>query len=149
MQFGVVTGCPNLTGDSCKIPFLAVNDSVTVDIEVFAFAAGTLTVRASSTAPQHDPDSSNNVGVATTVVAPAAVTFTVTNTNATGPGSLRQAILDSNTNVGAPTPNHINFNITSGTPPYVIALQSALGENLIPVTVPVVIDGTTQPGFAG
>jgi len=43
-------------------------------------------------------------GLAVTVAGPAsAVTINVTNTNNTGPGSLRQAILDTDTNVGPDT----------------------------------------------
>jgi hypothetical protein len=68
-------------------------------------------------------------------------TFTVTNTNDAGAGSLRQAILDANGRPGADT---INFSIPgSGTK--TIILQSPLPV----VTESVVIDGTTQSGFAG
>jgi hypothetical protein len=70
-----------------------------------------------------------------------AMTFTVTNTNDSGPGSLRQAILDANSHSGA---DIIGFNIT-GSSPFSIALTSQL-----PIIVEAVtIDGTTQPGFAG
>jgi hypothetical protein len=75
------------------------------------------------------------------VIATAPVaTFTVTNTNDSGPGSLRQAILDANNNAGADT---IAFNIpgTAGT----ITPASPLPT----ITDAVTIDGTTQPGFAG
>ena len=68
-------------------------------------------------------------------------TFTVTNTNDTGPGSLRQAIIDTNL---APGADIINFNIGTGTrtiAPSLSGLPSMIG--------PVTIDGTTQPGFAG
>ncbi len=67
-------------------------------------------------------------------------TFTVTNTNNSGPGSLRQAILDAN---AAPGKDTINFNIGSG--PQTIPVFSGLP----PITDAVIIDGTTQPGFAG
>ena len=70
----------------------------------------------------------------------AATTFVVTNTNDTGPGSLRQAILDANANPGS---DLINFNIGSGLK--TITPASALPD----ITDPVVIDGTTQPGFSG
>ena len=70
-----------------------------------------------------------------------ASTFTVTNTNDSGPGSLRQAILDSNANPGA---DLIAFNIP-GPCPCTIQPLSALPT----ITDPAVIDGTTQPGFAG
>ena len=74
-------------------------------------------------------------------LAPAA-TFTVTNTNDSGAGSLRQAILDVNATAGPP--HTIDFNIP-GAGVHTIAPTSALPA----LTVPVVIDGTTQAGFNG
>jgi parallel beta-helix repeat protein len=67
--------------------------------------------------------------------------FTVTNGNDSGPESLRQAILDSNSS-GAPR-NSIEFAIGSG--PQTIRLQFGLPA----ITREVHIDATTQPGFAG
>jgi hypothetical protein len=73
------------------------------------------------------------------VVAPAT-TFTVTNTNDSGAGSLRQAILDANANAGV---DLITFSIGSG-------LKTISPASSLPtISDPVVIDGTTQPGFAG
>ncbi len=70
-----------------------------------------------------------------------AMTFTVTNTSNTGPGSLSQAITDANENAGLDT---IAFNLP-GPPPFTIPVQTPL-----PLIVgPVIIDGTTQPGFSG
>ncbi|HWC78282.1 MAG TPA: VCBS repeat-containing protein, partial [Blastocatellia bacterium] len=78
---------------------------------------------------------------APSVVLPTvAMTFTVTNTNDAGPGSLRQAINDSNNNPGADT---ITFAIGSG--PQTIAPVSEMS----PVLDAVTIDGTSQPGFGG
>jgi hypothetical protein len=71
----------------------------------------------------------------------AAVTFMVTNTSDSGPGSLRQAMLDANSNPGA---DAIVFNIP-GAPPFTIKPLSALPA----IGDPVSIDATTQPGFAG
>jgi uncharacterized repeat protein (TIGR01451 family) len=56
-----------------------------------------------------------------------------------GPGSLREAIMMANANVGA---DQINFNLG---PMRTISLLSALP----PITDPLTIDGTTQPGFTG
>jgi len=70
-----------------------------------------------------------------------AATFTVTNTSVSGAGSLQQAILDANALSG---PDTIAFHIP-GAGVHTIAPASALP----PITDPVVIDGTTQPGFAG
>jgi hypothetical protein len=67
-------------------------------------------------------------------------TYRVTNTNDSGPGSLRQAILDSNAH---PPLDTIAFAIDSG--PQVIAPLHILPT----ITDSVVIDGTTQPGYAG
>ena len=68
--------------------------------------------------------------------------FVVTNTSDTGSGSLRQAILDAD---ATPGPNTITFAITTGSAPYVINVQSPLPH----ITVPVVLNGTSQPGYAG
>lgn len=62
----------------------------------------------------------------------------VINTNDSGAGSLRQAIIDTNTN---PNDNIITFNIT-GSGVHTIALLAPLD----PITSPVTIDATTQPG---
>ena len=68
-------------------------------------------------------------------------TFTVTNTNNAGPGSLRQAILGANANPGRDV---IAFRI-AGSGVHTIKPTSALPA----ITDAVVIDGTTQPGYAG
>lgn len=70
----------------------------------------------------------------------AAVTFVVTNVNDNGPGSLRQAIIDANSSPGLDT---ITFNISGASR----SITPILG--LPAITDPVVIDGTTQPGFTG
>jgi hypothetical protein len=76
-------------------------------------------------------------------------TFTVANTGDNGgvnpapfagTGTLRQAIVDSNATPGS---NTISINIGTGV--QTISLQAALPS----ITVPVVIDGTSQPGYAG
>ena len=67
--------------------------------------------------------------------------ITVTNTNDSGTGSLRQAIVNANSN---PDANEIRFSI-AGAAPHTINLLSALPS----LTNPVTIDATTQPGFAG
>ena len=80
------------------------------------------------------------------LTAQAATTFQVTTTADNGdnanptPGSLRQAIIMANSTPGTDT---ISFNIGMGA--QTITLLSALPA----ITDPVIIDGTTQPGFAG
>lgn len=76
-----------------------------------------------------------------TTIPPA--TFTVINTETDGLGSLAQAIRDSNGTV-ASGPNLIHFDLP-GEAPFIVALE----ERLPVVSVPVLIDATTQPGFAG
>jgi len=74
------------------------------------------------------------------VLSAPAATFSVTNTANSGPGSLRQALLDANASAGADT---INFSIGSG-------VQTISPTADFPGILSVVtIDGTTQPGFAG
>jgi hypothetical protein len=68
----------------------------------------------------------------------AQATFTVTNTSDSGPGSLRQAILDANASPGT---DNIAFNIP-GAGPHTIQPTSALPT----ITDPVIIDSYTQPG---
>jgi hypothetical protein len=70
-----------------------------------------------------------------------AATLVVSNTSASGPGSLQQAILDANATNGLDT---IIFRIP-GAGVHTITPTSTLP----PITDSVVIDATTQPGFAG
>jgi len=70
-----------------------------------------------------------------------AATFTVTTTNDTGSGSLRQAITSANTTAGVDT---IAFNIAGSG-----VKTINVGSELPLITEHAVIDGTTQPGFAG
>lgn len=74
-----------------------------------------------------------------TVLSLKAATFTVTNTSDSGPGSLRQAILDANT---APGVDQIHFAIP-GAGPFTISPLSQLPA----FTGPVTLDATTQPGY--
>jgi FG-GAP-like repeat len=68
--------------------------------------------------------------------------FVVTTTADSGPGSLRQAILDSNAATGAT--NTIDFDIPGSGVRTIVPLSP-----LPPITTAVLIDGTTQPGYAG
>lgn len=69
-----------------------------------------------------------------------AATFTVTNTNDAGVSSLRQAIMDANSNSGF---DIVVFNISVGV--QTINLLTPLPD----ISDPVSIDGTTQNGFSG
>jgi hypothetical protein len=74
-------------------------------------------------------------------VAATSQNFVVTNANSNGPGSLRDAIVNANATAG---PDTITFSIP-GPGVKLISLLDALPE----ITEQVVIDGTTQPGYAG
>ena len=70
-----------------------------------------------------------------------AATFVVSNTSESGPGSLRQAILDANDYEG---PDTISFAIPGA------GVQTISPTNALPqVSEAVIIDGTTQSGFSG
>ncbi len=70
----------------------------------------------------------------------SGATFTVTNTDDSGPGSLRQAILDANANPGADT---IVFDIAGS------GVHTITPLSLLPIIdAPLTIDGYTQPGSA-
>ena len=66
--------------------------------------------------------------------------FVVSSTADSGANTLRQAILNSNANPGS---NTISFNITGSSK--TIDLLSALPT----IVVPLVLDGTTEPGYSG
>ncbi len=68
--------------------------------------------------------------------------FLVSNTGDSGPGSLRQAIVDSNDATGGT--NTIDFDIPGSGVQTIEPLTP-----LPPITTSVLIDGTTQPGYAG
>ena len=68
-------------------------------------------------------------------------TYTVTNTDDSGPGSLRQAILDATAGTG---PDMIGFNISGG------GVHTIRPASPLPALLhPVAVDGTTQPGYTG
>ena len=126
----------------CGAGTLDEDESFTFDVTVRAFAAGTRTNRVMGTAAEPDPDAANNIGSAPTTIAGGSFTFVVDSTADAGLGTLREAISNSNLNTGST--NQIHFNL-AGTGPLVIAPTSGLPN----ITVPAVIDGTTQPGYSG
>jgi uncharacterized repeat protein (TIGR01451 family) len=93
-----------------------------------------------------DTQSPTVAGTAGVLVAPTGpVTFRVTNTNDSGPGSLRQALLDANAHAGKDT---VSFGIATSGVQTIHVGGDGLGA-LPTVTDPVLIDGTTEPGYAG
>jgi Calx-beta domain-containing protein/VCBS repeat protein/carboxypeptidase family protein len=93
----------------------------------------------SATTPLTGPSATLNFLNSPEAVKPEPfATFSVTNTNDSGTGSLRQAILDANTNPGTDT---ITFNIPGS------GVQTITPVSSLPtITSPVIIDGYTQAG---
>ncbi len=83
-------------------------------------------------------DSSGNSNSCTFLVRVIPYLLQVANTNDSGPGSLRQALLDAN---ASPDVNQIVFNLP-GAGPFTVHLLSALP----PIISPVIIDGWSQSG---
>ncbi len=123
-------------------PLTATTQGFTV---VFPFSTPLLSTQ-SVTATATGPDGSTS-SFATTAVKPVSP-FVVTNTNDDQPGSeigsLRQAILNANSDEAATGTDDITFAIPSADSPYKINLTSALPV----ITVPVTIDGTSQSGYS-
>ncbi len=85
-------------------------------------------------------DGTNDSNVATVTIDVNPKTFTVTNTNDSGPGSLRQAMLDAN-NATSASPDTILFKIP-GTGPFTISPLTPLPT----LTHATIINGYSQPG---
>jgi trimeric autotransporter adhesin len=77
----------------------------------------------------------------------APTVFTVINTSDSGPGSLRQALLDAENTPNVGGPDRVEFNIPGGGV-HTIFPASTLGfaDGLPQIIDPVIIDGYTQPG---
>jgi uncharacterized repeat protein (TIGR01451 family) len=128
---------------TCSIPTLAPGATAqfTITANVPAGVPGGTALTETGTISGFEPDpnpANNSSSVTTNVIA----SFVVTNTNDSGPGSLRQAILNSNAAFGQT--NTITFNI----PGSGVHTISPLTD-LPPIGNPAIIDGTSQPGFAG
>ncbi|MBI2927940.1 MAG: right-handed parallel beta-helix repeat-containing protein [Verrucomicrobia bacterium] len=107
-----------------------------IDVTISAVATAKF-ITATATDPTGNTSEFSPCLVATSTV--AGLTFNVTTTADTGPGSLRQAILDANAHFSAG--DTIAFAIP-GDGPHTIAPVTALP----PITDPVTLDGYTQPG---
>jgi uncharacterized repeat protein (TIGR01451 family) len=129
---------------TCQLGTLASGATVNVDVSALALGGGTAGVLAGLAAATSDPDPTNNSTLLTTAVTAVASTLVVTNTNTTGPGSLRDAITIANLDAGPA--DIITFDIPGAG---VHTISPTPLTNLPNITQPVVIDATTQPGYAG
>ena len=144
VTYSTATGatCNETAGTvTCTVASLGASSSLTINITTTANAVGTATASATATATETDGNAADN----TNIPASASVTGStviVTNTNDSGAGSLRQALIEANTGVCTATCN-VQFAIGSG------AQTIPLASGLPTINVPIVIDGTTQPGYSG
>ena len=144
VQVGIKDQFDNLVDTASDAITLAINPDVPL--------SGTLTRNAVNGVAVFDNLSINNLGTGYTLIASASALasaisdpfnifdpFGVINSNNSGDGSLRQAIINANNTPGTQT---ITFNlaVNGEIRPY---------PELPPITDPVIIDGTTQPGYAG
>ena len=130
---------------------IAPDASATITFLVNAPDSDTsVTVKASVTADETDPFLNNNRATLRTKVGEGAITFVVTNTNDSGPGSLRQAIEDSEAQGSTVAqPNHIVFAIPETDPgldafSHAFVIQPLSG--LPALFTPTIIDGYTEAG---
>ncbi|HEY3135085.1 MAG TPA: FG-GAP-like repeat-containing protein [Blastocatellia bacterium] len=142
-QLHIVMGKPLDTGTVAESPILTEGilrrGAVSLDVE--GEPGAVLPMRLNSDARSSLVVLSSGQPGPSVLLPQVASTFTVTTTSDSGAGSLRQAILAANSNPGTDT---IQFNIP-GSGVHTIAVASPLPT----ITDPVIIDGTTQPGFAG
>ena len=125
---------------TCQLPTLAAAETIGVQVSGATVAGATLTLAAIVTSNHSDPTPANNAALETTTVTSTGRNIAVTNTSDTGPGSLRQAIAESNAD--SDDRDTIVFNIP-GTGVQTIVPASPLTA----IMQPVILDGTTQPGF--
>lgn len=129
-------GSPTFTSSRFGLGYVTATDTATPT------ATDTPTPTSTSTPTPALTATDTATPTPTSTPTPIGNVFTVTTAADSGPGSLRQAVL--NANAAAPGPNEIVFDIAPG------GVQTILLLSPLPtITVPVTIDGTTQPGYAG
>ncbi|MCP3958924.1 MAG: DUF11 domain-containing protein, partial [bacterium] len=132
---GAITANPSATSIAYTGGTVAAGSTCTVQADVTSSTVG-LAVNTSGALTS----AAGASGTAQANLTVISATFTVINTNDSGAGSLRQAILDANAAGG---PDLIDFAVGTG------AQTITLASILPTITGDLVIDGSTQPGFAG
>ena len=143
LSIGGASGC-NIVGlgVTCQLGALASGATAAVTVDVRTVSGGSLQANAGVTGTTSDPNPANNAAFMQTAITAGASTLSVTNVNDGGPGSLRLAILRAND--GGPR-DTIVFNIP-GTGVHTIRPPAS---GLPGIGQPIIIDGTTQPGYSG
>ena len=128
---------------SCTVRDLGpAGDLVSWTLRVVPVSGGTLSTTVGVTSNLAETTPADNTVIASTTVNATGRELRVINTYDDGEGSLRQAIRDSNGDAG--DTDRIVFDIGGG------GVQTiTLATPLPAATQPVIIDATTQPGYAG
>ena len=132
----------NGAGVNCALGSIAAGATANIEVAVTTTAGGILTSTVGVSSNRADATPADNTRVVLTTVNSLGRSLVVTNTNDSGPGSLRQAITESNGDSG--DVDQIVFNIGAGGPQTITPLTP-----LPLIFQPTVIDATTQPGYAG
>ena len=122
--------------------------------ETFTVSVATgqrVTATATSGLTAAKPNDTSAFASSVQVVNPFLVTTTKDDNTKTIQGSLRQAILNAEASPGT-TPDAITFQIPVSDPGYSSTTKTwtiSLAASLPTITVPVLLDGTSQPGYSG
>ncbi|HEY7502375.1 MAG TPA: FG-GAP-like repeat-containing protein, partial [Vicinamibacterales bacterium] len=128
---------------TCPLGTIAAGAGSAITVVVRPLAGFVIGSHAGVTATTSDPNPANNAAFLQTPVTAGVSTIVVTNTNDSGPGSLAHALFLASD----PGPRDtIVFNIPGSGPHTIEPTQDSPLGNILQ---PVVIDGTTQPGYAG
>ncbi|MFO0907368.1 MAG: SBBP repeat-containing protein [Isosphaeraceae bacterium] len=135
---------------TAKLGDIPLGGSATVTFVVRGDTDGVVFVKGTVKADESDPDPYDNTRDVKTKIRNGSLIFVVSNTNDSGPGSLREALANSESEESTiAIPNRIVFNIPESDPgkdPRTGAFVIRPLSELPAIFSPVIIDGYTQPG---
>ncbi len=137
LQWNVTSSNSSLLPDS-NLSITAEGSSHFIRVEELPTQLGSTTI---SIAVTDESGFTKTESFQLTILSEASLDFVVTNAADSGPGSLRQALIDANNRPGM---NRIGFDI-AGVGVRTIRLRTALPE----VVDPIILDATTQSGYLG
>ncbi len=140
---GFRTGEVTLSGSAGATIATVTGSGATYNVAVSGMTADGTVIASIPAGVAQDANGVSNLAStsADNTVTYSASLLVVTNTNDSGPGSLRQAILDANAHPNGATPDEIDFDIPGGGA-HVIQPLSPLPV----INDPVIINGYSQPG---